>query len=66
MSHDMLSKNFEMLMYDGIQYLDQSNVSQFTQKISFQPRVIDLILAKTIQPHVSWFTLWEFFWDFLA
>ena len=36
MSHDMLSKNFEMLMYDGIQYLDQftqkSNVSQFTQK----------------------------------
>ena len=34
MSHDMLSKNFEMLMYDGIQYLDQSNVSQFTQNNS--------------------------------
>ena len=38
MSHDMPSKNFEMLMYDGIQYLDQftqkSNVSQFTQKNS--------------------------------
>ena len=31
-SHDMLSENFEMLYYDGIQYLDQSNVSQFTQK----------------------------------
>ena len=24
MSHDMLSENFEMLQYDGIQYLDQS------------------------------------------
>ena len=41
----MLSKVFEMLSYDGIQYLDQSNVCQFTQKISFQARVIDLILS---------------------
>ena len=49
MSHDMLS----MLSYDGIQYLDQSNVSQFTQKIPFQARAIDLILAKIIQPYVS-------------
>ena len=29
----MLSKIFEILSYDGIQYLDQSNVSQFTQKL---------------------------------
>ena len=28
----MLSRIFEMLSYDGIQYLDQSNVSQFIQK----------------------------------
>ena len=48
MSYDILSKNFEMLLYDGIQYLDQSNVSQFTQKISFRARAIDLILAKII------------------
>ena len=27
MSHDMLSENFKMLQYVGIQYLDQSNVS---------------------------------------
>ena len=33
MSYDILSKNFEKLLYDGIQYLDQSNVGQFTQKI---------------------------------
>ena len=54
----MLSKVFEMLSYDEIQYLDQSNVCQFTQKMFFQARVIDQILAKIIQPHVSWFTLW--------
>ena len=48
MSYDILFKNFEMLLYDGIQYLDQSNVSQFTQKISFRARAIDLILAKFI------------------
>ena len=52
-SHDMLSKNFEMLLYVGIQYLKQSNVSQFTQKISFQARAIDLILTKIIQLYVS-------------
>ena len=66
MSHDMLSKNFEMLLYVGIQYLNQSNVSQFTQKISFQARAIDLILAKIIQFYVSWFTLWEYFWIFVT
>ena len=49
----MLSKIFEMSWYDGIQYLDQSNVSQFTQKIPFQVRAIDLILAKIIQPYVA-------------
>ena len=48
MSYDILSKIFKMLPYDGIQYLDQSNVSQFTQKILFQGRGIDLILAKII------------------
>ena len=53
MSHDMLSKNFEVFFYDGIQYLDQ-----FTQNISFQAKAIDLILAKIIQPYVSWFTPW--------
>ena len=53
MSYDILSKNFEMLLYDGIQYLDQSNVSQFTQKIPFHARAIDLILAKIIQPYDS-------------
>ena len=54
-------KIFEMLSDNGIQYLDQSSFSQLTQKISFQARAIDLILAKIIQPYVSWFTLWEFF-----
>ena len=53
LSDDMLSKIFEMLSNDGIQYLDQSKVSQFTQKISFQAKAIDLILAKIIQPYVS-------------
>ena len=62
----MLSKIFEMSWYDGIQYLDQSNVSQFTQKIPFQVRAIDLILAKIIQPYVAWSTLWELFWNFVA
>ena len=62
----MLSKIFEMSWYDGIQYLDQSNVCQFTQKIPFQARAIDLILVKIIQPYVAWFTLWEFFWNFVA
>ena len=36
MSYDMLSKIFKILLYDGIQYLDQRNVSQFTQKIPFR------------------------------
>ena len=31
-SHDMLFKKFEIFYYDGIQYLDQSNVCQLTQK----------------------------------
>ena len=62
----MLSKMFEMLLYDGIQYLDQSNVRQFTQKIPLQARAIDLILAKIIQLYASWFTLWEFFWNFVS
>ena len=34
-SHDMLFEKFEIFYYDGIQYLDQSNVCQFTQKIPF-------------------------------
>ena len=67
MYHDMLSKNFEILKsYDGIQYLDQSNVSQSTKKRPFQAKAIDLILVKIIQPYVSWFTLWELFWNFVA
>ena len=45
MSHGMLSKIFEMLSYDRIQYLDQSNNGQFTQKILFQAITIDLVLA---------------------
>ena len=45
MSQGMLSKIFEMLSYDGIQYLDQSNNGQFTQKILFQANTIDLVLA---------------------
>ena len=49
----MLSKMFEMLLYDGIQYLDQSNVRQFTQKIPLQARAIDLILTKIIQLYAS-------------
>ena len=53
MSYDILSKNFEMLLYDGIQYLDQSNVSQFTQKIPLYAKAIGLILAKIIQPYDS-------------
>ena len=48
MSYDILSKNFEMLLYDGIQYLDQRNISQFTQKILVHASGIDLILAKII------------------
>ena len=51
--NDMLSKILEMLSYDGIQYLDQSNVSQFTTKIPFQARAIDLILAEIIQLYIS-------------
>ena len=43
MSHDMLSKIFKM--YNGIQYLDQSNV--------YAKNLIDLILAEIIQPYVS-------------
>ena len=50
-------KIFEMLSDNGIQYLDQSGFSQLTQKISFQARAIDLILAKIIQPYVSLVTL---------
>ena len=46
MSHGMLSKIFEMLSYDGIQYLDQSNNGQFTQKILFQANTIDLVWPK--------------------
>ena len=42
-----------MLLYDGIQYLDQNNVSQFTKKIPFHAKAIDLILAKIIQPYNS-------------
>ena len=53
MSYDILSRNFEMLLHDGIQYLDQTNVSQFTPKITFHARAIDLILAKIIQPYDS-------------
>ena len=30
LSHDMLSKIFKMLWYDGMQYLGQNNVSHFT------------------------------------
>ena len=45
MSHGMLSKIFEMLSYDRIQYSDQSNNGQFTQKILFQANTIDLVLA---------------------
>ena len=59
-------KIFEMLSDNGIQYLDQSNVSQFTQKIPIQGRATDLILAKFIQPFVSWFILRDFFWKFVA
>ena len=39
-SHDMLFEKFEIFYYDGIQYLDQSNVCQFTQNIFFDARVI--------------------------
>ena len=53
MFYDILSKNFEMLLYDGIQRLDQSNISRFTQKIFVHARAIDLILAKIIQPYDS-------------
>ena len=53
MSYDIVSKNFEMLLYDRIQYLDQSNVSQFTQKFPFHARAIDFILAKIIQLYDS-------------
>ena len=66
MSHDMLTENLGMLQYDRIQYLKPSNVSQFTQKIPFQAKVIDPILAKIIQPYVPWFTLWDFFWNFVV
>ena len=34
MCHDWLSKNFEM-QYDGVQQLDQSNISQFARKVLF-------------------------------
>ena len=52
-SHDMLFEKFEIFYYDGIQYLDQSNVCQFSQKRLFDARVTDLIWAKIIQPYLS-------------
>ena len=52
-SHEMLSEKFEKFYYDEIQYLDQSDVFQFTQKIPFHARAIDPIWAKIIQPHLS-------------
>ena len=42
-----------MLLYDMIQYLDQSNVSQFTPKIPFHAKTMDFILVKIIQPYHS-------------
>ena len=63
MSYDVLSKNLKMLLYDVIQYLDQSNVSQFTQKILVHARAIDLILAKIIQLYDSLSeTFFEILW----
>ena len=52
-SHDMPFEKFEIFFYDGIQYLDQSNVCQFTQKILIDARVIDPIWAKIIEPYLS-------------
>ena len=65
-SHDMLFEKFEIFYYDGIQYLDQSNVCQFTQKILIDARVIYPIWAKIIEPYLSWFTIWESCWKFVA
>ena len=39
MSHDFLSKNFEM-SYDVVQQLDQRNISQLTKKVPFLARTI--------------------------
>ena len=39
-SHDTLSENIKIFYYHGIQYLDQSNVCQFTQTIPFHARTI--------------------------
>ena len=39
MSHDFLSKNFEM-PYDVVQQLDQRNISQLTKKVPFLARAI--------------------------
>ena len=49
-SHDWLSKNFEM-QYDGVQQLDQSNISQFAKKSSlFGQGQFGLNLSKNMQP----------------
>ena len=49
----MLFEKFEIFYYDGIQYLDRSNVCQFTQKLPFHARVIDPIWAKITQLYLS-------------
>ena len=42
------------MQYDGVQYLDQSNVIQFTKNIPFQGKgSLGPIWAKTIQPYVA-------------
>ena len=53
MSHDSLSKNFEM-QYDGVQQLDQNSINQFTKKGKGN---LGPVCAKIVQPYVSQLTL---------
>ena len=66
-SHDMLFEKFEIFYYDGIQYLDQSNVCQLTQKspstqrllIPFGPKLSNLIFHDSLSENF-FEVLWHF------
>ena len=64
MSHDVVSKIFEMLSYDGIQCLDQNNVSlpkkfpsRQGQLIRFRPKLPNLMFHDSFSEkffEISW------------
>ena len=71
-SYDMLSEKFEIFYYDGIQYLDQSNVCQFTPKIPstegklipFEPKLSNLIFDDSLSENF-FEILWHFWTQYI-